>query len=509
MAFESNNFNVAKKIKLPTSEFNVECNISVDEQISKIFAVSSQAFVDTKEVLAGSVAYSGVIESCVVFMTENGEVGSTHTSCPFTSKFEDPQINADQKVCLRTKVLSYNITNITTTNIAITFTLKQSGFLVGNNEVQSVSTNDEDIPVKEEEIKVIRFAGETTTVFNSNSSLNTREPIKKLLLCESQASIKSAEAGINFVTVSGEVVSRVLYITENDRFESAYVFDTFKQEVELDGVTRESQIEANAFVRYSEVKAVVDNSENGAKIELDVPVELCLMAYDEVEIKVISDLYSTKNEALIATDSFDMTRTLPLEIVDGKIDGTLVIEEENPRVDKILFTGGNLVNVTNSYVDDGILTVEGIAKTNVVYLNDETNSLQSVELEVPFVLNERTGLQNSVDLDVVAVLTDVDVAVKKGRELFYDAKLKVIVYNDKTEVSAVISNVTLNENIAEKDYAMEIVFGKKGQTAWDIAKANKVKESLLTSQNPETIFPLSENTELVLFYQNTKNIKIS
>lgn len=503
MAFESNNFNVAKKYKLPKSEFTVECNISADGEISKIFTVSSDVSIETKEVLASSVSYTGLIETCLVYLTESGEVGSVHTSCPFTSRFEDSNINSDQKAVIRTQIVGYSIGAINGLNVSINYTLSQEGFVVSNEEVRSVTTTDDYFAVKQEEMKVVHFIGDCSTNFTAQLPLITREPIKKLLLCESQASIKDVTPGLNFISVTGEVVSRLLYLTESDRFESAYVFDSFKQEVELDGVTRESQAEACAFVKYSEVKAVVNNEEKGAKIEICVPVELCVMAYDEVEVNVVADLYSTKNEVEVETQSFDMTRSLPIEIIEGKIDGNLVIEDDMPRIDKILFSGGNSVNISNVQINEGVVNIEGIAKTNVVYLNDESNSLNSVEVEVPFVLNGRVDFADDAEVYALAVLSDVDVAVKRGRELFYDAKVKVIVYADRNDVSAVISSASLKEELPERDYAMEIVFGKQGQTAWDIAKMNKIKENMIVLQNPDVGFPLAENTEIVLFYQNT------
>ena len=507
MAFEANNFYVAKKTILPTSDFNIECNIEINEEISSIFAVLGNVFVNTKEVLAGSVEYSGVIETCIIYMTTNNEVGSVHMACPFNSKFVDQNIMLDGKAIIFAKILGYNIAQITEKNISVNFNIEQSGFVVYNQEVESVTTKDEDMLLKEEGIKVVHFLGDAKHEFNSQGILNTREPIKKLLLCESQASVKNVEPNLNFVTVTGEVVSRVLYITESDRFESAYIFDDFKQEVEFDGLVNESQVEVNAFVKFNEVKAVVDNQEGGAKTEIDVPVELCLMAYEESEVKVVSDLYSTEHDVLIATESFDMTKNLPIEIIEGKIDGMLEIEDDKPRVDKILFTCGNYVNITNVYIDDELLTIEGVARTNVVYLNDETATLQSVELEVPFVLNERVNNFENANMNAFAVLTDVDVVVKKGRELFYDAKIKVIIQSNQNIVSAVISKVDIEDEVLEKDYAMEIVFGKEGQTSWDIAKANRVREDMLLKQNPEVVFPLTEDKELVLFYQNTKNTK--
>ena len=118
-----------------------------------------------------------------------------------------------------------------------------------------------------------------------------------------------------------------------------------------------------------------------------------------------------------------MTHTCKAEIVEGKIDGSLTIEDDKPRIDKLLFVGGNSLCVSNSYLKDGEVVIEGIAKTNVVYLNDEENSLNSVQIEVPFVISDKFSQDNADGILVVdAILCDVDVVAKKGRELLFDAK---------------------------------------------------------------------------------------
>ena len=502
MAFESNSFNVAKKYKLPEKEFTVDCNIPVESEVAKIFTVSAGVFVKTKEVLNGNINYAGEIETCVIYMAEDGEVNSTHHSCPFSAKFEDENILESQNVIIRVRVLNYTIKNVDNGTIAIAFELEQAGVVTFNQEVRSIAISDESINTREEDMMVVRIGEQTQSTIITNGVLNVREPIKKLLLCESQVEIKEITPGINFVTVIGEVVSRVLYLTENDRFESSYVFDNFKEEIEIESVTRDSQVEANGFICFNEVKAEVENTESGAKVELTVPVEIYLTSYEEENVKVISDLYSTENETFVVTESFDMTSALPIETVDGKVDGTLVIEDDKPRVDKILFTGGNFVNVTNIEHGDGTITVTGIARTNVVYLNDETNSIQSVELEVPFVLNNRTSFSDDADINAYVVISDVDVVVKKGRELFYDAKIKVVITANKQKIMAVITNANIAERLPEKDYALEVIFGKSGQNSWEIAKQNKIKEEILTRQNPDVIFPLLQDTQLVIYYQN-------
>ena len=504
MAFESNNFQVAKKYRLPKGELTVDCSIPVEGEIVKIFTISTDVSVGTSEVIAGSVNYTGIIETCIIYMLEGGEVGSTHTSCPFSSRFEDNNILAGQKAIIRVRVKNYSVGNISNGSVNINYTLEQMGFVVGNQEVKSITSSDDDISIKRENIKVVNLVGENCSSICVDIPLNTREPIKKLLLCESQASIKDVEPGLNYIAVSGEIVGRLLYLTENDKFETAYVFENFREEIEVEGTDRDSSAEAFAFVKYCDVKAVVDNDEKGAKVQISVPVELCAIVYNEVDVDVIADLYSIKNEIDVTTESFVMTKNLPNEKIEGKIEGNLAIEDDKPRVDKVLFNGGNSVEITNTRQDDDVLKIEGIARTTVVYLNDEESSFNAVEIEIPFVLSDRTTLPEDANICTSAVITDVDVVVKKGRELFYDAKVKVNVAVYEDEVSAVISEADLKEELPEKDYAMEIVFGKAGQSLWDIAKYKNVKESLLASQNPEIEFPLTEDKELILFYQNNK-----
>lgn len=504
MAFESNNFQVAKKFRLPKGEFTVDCSIPVEGEILKIFTVSTDVSVDTNEVLSGSVNYTGTIETCIIFALEGGEVGSTHMSCPFSSKFEDQNILVGQKAVIRVRVKDYRIDKVSNGNVNISYTLEQMGFVVANQDVQSITSNDEEISLKKEDMRVVHLIGDNCSSLCADISLSTREPIKKLLLCECQASVKDVEPGLNYVAVSGEIVGRVLYLTENDKFETAYVFENFREEVEIEGTSRESSAEAFAFVKYSEVKAVVDNDEKGAKIQLSVPVDVCALVYNEIDIEVVADLYSTKNEIGVTTESFSMSRNLPSEVVEGKIEGNLVIEDDKPRVDKILFNGGNSVEILNTYQDEDFVKVEGIARTTVVYLNDEESSLNAVEIEVPFVLSDRTTIPEGTDISTFATITDVDVVVKKGRELFYDAKVKVVITINSEEVSAVISDANLTEELPDRDYAMEIVFGKQGQTLWDLAKFKKVKETQIEAQNPDIEFPLTEDKELILFYQNNK-----
>lgn len=502
MSFENNSFKVVRKTRLPVSEFNLACNVAAGEEIAKIYAVSIGVCCDSQEITNGVVSYSGHVDICMIYGLESGEIASAQASHPFSSKFEDDQIINGEKAIINLKVIDHEIGNISGSEATIDVTIQQAGVLIQNADVRNINSADENVCVKEDELKIVQYVGSASSIVSEKLQTSSRERVKKVLGTEANVTIKSVEAGTGFVSVGGDINAKVLYIDENDKFQTAELYDSFKEELELEGAQHENFVEAFARINSGDIKIEIDDEERTSRISIDVPFELTAFAFEEKSIMLVSDLFSTKCDLDITSESFTMSREMFMETIEGKVDGSLTIDQDQPRVDKILFTFGSDAVVTNSYVSDGELTVEGIAKTTVVYLNDELATLSAVEIEVPYVVSDKTRATEQSILLASAVLTDVDVVAKKGRELFFDGKIKVNVVISEDEVSATISEAKEGEPLAERDYAMELVFAKEGDTLWDVAKMSKVKEDIIVEQNPALSFPLQENNDIVIFYQN-------
>ncbi len=504
MAFERENFNVAKKSNLSKGDLTVECNVSTGANVSKVLSLAVEGFVNSVEALNGVINYSGAVDTKLVIMAEDGQINTVCSSCPFSSRFESEEIESGQDAFVKVKVIDYNVESIGGEMVKVAVVLEQNAFTLANREVGTIDCHDDDVCYKKDEISIIKYVGSSKVEVTNESEINLRENIKKILLTESHAIVKNVDAGAGFVAISGDVVTRVLYLSENDKFESGYINDTFKEEVELAGITRESFVEGDAFVKSDSVVTEIIQDEKGGKIVVKVPIVLTVRGFEEGKVAVINDIYSIKNDINVTTSSFNMSSISPMAVAEGKIEGSLTLDEEMPRVDKFLFSGGNSVAVTNSYLKDGEIVIEGIAKTTAIYLNDEESTLHSVQLDVPFVISDKFNATESGILTVDAIVNDVDVVVKKGREIYYDAKIKASVGYSSEIVSSVISEAELMEEYPVKDYAMEVVFAPSGKELWEVAKAARVKEEQIVSQNPEVTFPVSNDTPLVLFYQRVQ-----
>ena len=502
MSFETNKLNVVKKERLEKSDFVVECNIEANAEINKVFSVAHSAQIENVEVLNGVINYAGTINLTVIFQTADGEIGTVNSACPFVSKFEGENIKIGDLAWIDVVVTDYQINGVSQNNIRISCKCEQSCILIKNTEILTANTSDENVCEKKDETKILAFVGQKQEKIDVESNFSIKEPIKRVIFCESQATTKAVESGVNFVTVSGDVVSKLLYLTQNDRFETGYVTESFREEIELDGVTRESVCQAKVCVLKNLSKCEVEDVEKGVKIHVLTPIDIKVVAFEEKMEEIVEDVYSTENELKITTESFEMTRSFPSETFETKIEGTLTLDDEKPRVDKIMFVGATNLLVTNAYVKDDKVFVEGIAKTNVVYLNDETNALHSVLFEVPFVASEKTDYDcESGNVFADVMIYDVDVVVKKGREFYFDAKLKIETNYDCDEVGAVISGIEIGNEKTEKDCGMEVYFGQQGETSWGIAKNLGIREDVLFEQNPETTFPLEKDENLIVYYQ--------
>lgn len=502
MSFEMNKFTVVKKKHLEKSQFNVECNVDAGAEIGKILSVCHNAQVENAEILNGVVNFGGVLDVCILYSTVDGEIGTVNSSCPFSSKFEDESIQVGDKIGIKVDVEDCHIDSVSGSQVRLSCVCNQTGVLICPREVSNVAGGDDSVCLKDDELMVNTFVGEAKETFVVDSELTIKEQVRKVLFSDSQVSVKSIENGVNFVSVGGEVVTRVLYLTENDRFESVYTTESFKEEVELEGVTREGMSEAEAVIKRASAKCEVEEFEKGISIKISAPVEISVRSYEERAERVVKDVYSTEKELQISTESFDMTKTLSCDSFESKIDGSLSLDSEQPRVDKLMFVGATNLCITNAYLKNEEINIEGITKTNVVYLNDETNALHSVLIEVPFVVSERANVPcEDAKVEVSAILCDVDVVVKKGRDFFFDAKLKIKACYDCENVGAVISSITEQDALEERTHAIEVVFAKAGQTAWDIAKDLKVREELIGMQNPEVVFPLEKDENIIVYYQ--------
>lgn len=494
---------VVKQNILDAKKESHEFTIPLMEGLSDILSASATIMITDQEVLVGQINFSG--EAClnVVYSMENGEISNYKFCEKFSSKIENIAFNPNTLVKILPNVISVKIEKEERNNlIRAKLELEYEINTIQNQDLLILENNESDIFVKENIIEISRHISRNCSDFNQTIVFDTKLPIKNILNITSTAIITKADTLDGMIIFEGEISTRVLYSSEDDRpvLVSLTSRDSFREEIEDPKSTSNSMIEAFARVLCRDIEANINKEDK--TISTNIPVRLNYDLFESSPVKVIVDAYSTKNEINLTTEAFFSNSISGYDFVENKIDGNITLDEKSLRIDKILGIDGGFLSVNNKSFNDGELFVEGFIHLNIIYLNDEQENINSSSIEVPFNFKEKLG-DSPVDIKIENNLIDLDAVVKRGREIYVDGKIRTAIWINKEVQNAIINSIDNGEPLPARDGSIEIYFASQGETFWDVAKDLKIPEETLKSQNSTIAEPFENAEKLVYFEQKT------
>ena len=351
--------------------------------------------------------------------------------------------------------------------IKVITTLNCDSIIIKNEEMKYLVSTEENIFTKQTEQQVTTFKKQICEKFEENLQATVKDGVKKVLMTNAQCILKDWSTGTGFVSVEGEIYAKVVYVNKQEISELQTITITkgFKQEIDAEGLTKDSDLEVFLNTIYEQIKIELDEHDTGETvIDINVPMLACYNEICQKTILTVIDAYSTANKLALSYDEQENSVNLKPEFVEGKIEGNVVLTENETRIDKYLAITNVCNQVSNTYISNGTLFIEGIVSANVVYLNDELESIQSLEIEIPYVLDKKVDINNVTILDAYVKLFDVDVMVKRGREIYFDAKAKAFVNITQTNKLSLINKAENQEPLPNRDVALEIYFAKAGES---------------------------------------------
>ena len=498
---------MAKKQTMPLGQMLVESNISTDYEISKILSIDTRVSLplDTySSIKEGQVIGKLVLN--IIYIDAEGNINSENHTSPISYKLENDNLDKVQNIITKAYVSDNDIFAKSGKDLKITTTISFENTLITNGEQQYLSDCGSNTFTKLSEVEGLSYSKNTCERFEEELEVAIKGGVKKILNTTTQLDIKNISAGTNFVAVEGELVANILFVgnEEPNELQSIVINKEFKQEFDSEGITSQTLFDFMPYVIYDEVTTNIDGDDDNQSINIKVPILMCFDFYEKTSYMSIVDMYSTKDLIDITKENIAGSRFFTPFVIEGKIEGSVIISEDNPRVDKYLCTTNINATPTNVYVKDGTLYIDGITTANVLYLNDETDGILSVEIEIPFVVSGECELSNDANIITHICLENTDVMVKRGKEIFLDAKLKALITASEDYNFETITNVDVVGELAPKDTSLEIYFGKNGESVWDIAKNLKIPSELILAQNPDLSDPLEKDAKIAIYYQKTR-----
>lgn len=506
---EQNTINSTYRKNLGLVQNEVSTTITSDNNIAKILCSQATSVINNFEAINGELKFNGTVCFNVVYANEVGELFSLDQSENFSFKLENAEISTNTCAIFKTDVIELKV-NSSSDDVKLNATVETliEGFLT--ESVETYQSNDENIITNSNFVNYTTLSKCDKANFNFEESFSSKEPIDKILSTKANVKVLDYSLGTDYFTVEGTIMFNMMYV-EGDETKQLKQFCKcykFKEELESEGITKEGLMIIRSKINNCMITTNVETKDDENIVNFSIPVDINFAYLLPSSHEVVADAYSLKNKLNLNIESFKVAGNNCLKCFDEKIDGQLVINDEAPRIIKIVSYHGENASITNTFKNGDNVVVEGLASVNVIFLeeDDENEKLNSVVIEVPFSIENRfEELLEGDEITSCVMVKEIDCKCKKGKEINLDLDLTICVNAFNFSEEMALTGVVLGEPLTPKEACLQIYFARKGNTLWDISKGLGAKPETILDQNPNINLPLSEDEKIVLF-DGTKSV---
>lgn len=506
MAIEPNYERVvsSERKKLGVTQAVIECRLPASDssEIAKILCANAKSFILNSEVSDGEINFNGNVNFQVIYENSEQEVNGLDYTADFKDKFLNNEIVLGMVPIVTSSVVDVN-TSIGGQDVKVVAIVEICVEVIKTQEVNALTgATGNNVFFNTDMLKVSNFAGVLSDKFDSTYDIEIKDNVEKVLEVSCSPYIESVTPQNQFAKVVGGANIDICYVTsgEQNMLRTHQAKVTFEQEVALESLTETTCIQSNLNINNSLIKITTNIDADYAIVNLNLPYEYLGYAFNQTELEIVDDIFSTDNFLKVNTTGFNTLVCGGHLNLENKVTGSVECDERT--MDEVLGTCCNTVTLATSFIDNGSLVLEGVASTTVLYFNKETNNTYSMLVEMPFSIMESTNDLTDNFVPVVNLsLGEVSAKVKRGKDL--DVSATLFVYADFYAVNpeAVISEVNVMEEKPEASSMLTIYVVKPNETIWEIAKHLNVSPDSLLEQNPEVQLPLMGGEKLIVYRQ--------
>ncbi|HEX3023076.1 MAG TPA: SPOCS domain-containing protein [Lachnospiraceae bacterium] len=300
------------------------------------------------------------------------------------------------------------------------------------------------------------------------------------------------------ISMKGELLLFVLYASEDEEHPIQYIETEvpFSGTIDCNGCREEMIPDMEITIASKDIEVKPDADGEERVVDIEVVLNLDIKAYEEENLEILSDLYSTaKDVTPIIKDAY-YENLLIKNNSKARITDRIKKKEDQPAIMQICNACGSVKIDEMQIVDNGI-EVDGVIEVQVMYITDEDRKpLSSIKGIIPFVQTiEVKQLKPNSVYDVKPNLESISVILLDSDEIEVKAgvNLGTIVFDMITEpIITGISEKEINLDMLQEMPSIVGYITKPQETLWSIAKkyyttVDKLKE--INQLEQDTIHP--------------------
>lgn len=473
--------------------FNLTLTMPIDTNanIKNILDISSYIFDQKVECGNGKAIFSGKIGTKVLYVDTDNFTNTMSTSQTFNETYIDDVLTNDTFVNILNSTIVNNI--LSSENVLkINCDVSISPIAYLNLSLNNNIVDYEDLIVKKSEIYTQTVSKQINTSFDYTTSFETSDHVSKILCHNAYFCANKITSNENIAIVEGKICSYILYECSNQDEQTIKRLDNvtnLKYEIELDSLTNENILDLSFSINKSQEVINTEREDNLNIITIKNNIQVCGIALKPVNLNLVNDLYSTKNELELVKVNREYSKTTEHYSIIENVNNEINLNSDEEAIDEIVANLNILPEHTNTYIKDSNLYLEGIISSNLIFVN-ENKEIKQKQLEIPFIINSKIDLNELPCVHVETNITDYKCKVKRGVviELEYLLHVNVDIY--KKETQEIVDNFKLGKALDYGNIDFQIYLAKPNESMWDLCKRIKV--------SPDEISKLNKNLPLVM-----------
>ena len=362
------------------------------DDMAQVLLTTGEVAIESVKPMSVKVQIKGTLEFQVLYRKEEGGLQTLAGSVPFDETVNVSDLEERDEVSLSWELEDLTAEMIHSRKLGIKaligFSIQAEGLTEESAAVDVGMEPEEEVQVRKEQMEVASIAVRRRDTFRiqEDITLPANKPnVDRLLWKEMRLRGVNTRPLDGKLLISGDLMIFLLYVGEGENIPVQWMEESipFSGEMELPESAEEMVPMVNVRLAHKELEAKPDYDGEMREFGADAVLDLDIRLYQEEDMTLLGDLYSTREELEPVVKTACFQQILAKNACKCKLSEKFGLNDSR-QILQICRSDGTVKLDEVSVVEDGLL-LEGILELSLLYLtSDDVSPIQSEQFAIPY-----------------------------------------------------------------------------------------------------------------------------